>query len=167
VLEHEEHGKILREERTRAYSESEHTFKYGDECLVSRHTFARDDKYEHIRCEHRTETSIVYLDRYISRHEYPLNPFAPGNFERFNWNFLWNDGGKDGDRSLWTTKIGRKNCTFRHRGWGHEENEIFEIVGSRVKIIGYIVYKNARKGLVESDNDYFESVICGRNILLP
>jgi hypothetical protein len=36
------------------------------------------------------------------------------------------------------TRIGRNGCTFESCGSGYKKNEIFEIVGNRVKVVGYI-----------------------------
>jgi hypothetical protein len=67
--------------------------------------------YGHIRYKYATGTSFIYLEK----DEYRL-------FD-----------------TLETIRIGREGCTYGSNVRGHKKDEIFEIKGNKVKLIGYIV----------------------------
>jgi hypothetical protein len=78
--------------------------------ILSKESYKNGGPYRHISYKYVTETSIIYLET---------------------------DSYNIGD-TLETTKIGREGCTFQQPGEGYKENEIFEITGNRVRIIGHI-----------------------------
>jgi hypothetical protein len=79
--------------------------------ILSKEFYVHDDeKYKHVCYKYKTDKVTIFLET----DNYSINDI------------------------LETTKIGRKECTFECRGYGHKMNEIFKIMGSRVEIVGHI-----------------------------
>jgi len=69
-----------------------------------------NEMYEHVCWKYVTETSTIYLET-----------------DRYNVGDI-----------LETTRIGREGCTYQHGEEDYKNDEIFEIISDRVRVIGHI-----------------------------